>query len=236
MPNILAIDCSTDICSLALFADGQTVFERISEEVNQHSALLGGYVKEAFSLLHAEYAPLDAIAVGCGPGSYTGLRIAVSLAKGVCYGCGASFIALNSLFAIVCGALQQLSIQPGDCICPMIDARRMEVYTALYRYTGVEQHPFEEIMPVQSMVITANSFSQFSSTHGITFAGNGCEKCIPLLSKEGSKFYPSISPLASYMLKPAMEAYNRKQFADTAYFEPFYLKEFAATTPKRRAL
>lgn len=226
MANILLIETSTKACSVALSHDFNIEFNRETFEGPNHAALLGVYVKEALDFSKENDLKIDAVAVSAGPGSYTGLRIGVSEAKGVCFGLGVPLIGINTLQALCCRVMFGREIPEGALYCPMIDARRMEVYTALYDQA---LSPVEEVC---SKVIDADSFKEELDRRPIYFFGDGAEKCESVIVHPNAHFVKGIRTLASDMLALAVRAFNRGQFEDVAYFTPFYLKEFVASKPK----
>lgn len=226
--HILHIETSTHICSVALSEDHSVIFERIESENLSHATHLGVFVQEALAFAQQRCLSIDAVAVSCGPGSYTGLRIGVSQAKGVCYGLDIPLIAIDTL-SIIALAAQQHTTSPM-LICPMIDARRMEVYTKLF-----DEH-LKEITHTQSLVITKDSFAEELDKQQILFCGNGSDKVQAVIKHPHAHFLPNIHPYASLMVPLALQKFTQKQFEDVAYYEPFYLKEFMGTTPKKSIL
>ncbi|MDR0798585.1 MAG: tRNA (adenosine(37)-N6)-threonylcarbamoyltransferase complex dimerization subunit type 1 TsaB [Dysgonamonadaceae bacterium] len=227
MACILHIETSTRVCSSALSLDGKIIFERCNPEDASHSASLGVYVQEAVAFARRELRPVEAVAVSAGPGSYTGLRIGVSEAKGLGYGWNIPVIALPSLKIL---AASVSTILPDDCylLCPMIDARRMEVYAAIY------DRQLNLIRDVQADIVDTATYEAFLAQGKVAFFGDGAEKCRAVIPSENALFLENRVPLATAMAPLAEEAFRNKDFVDTAYFEPFYLKEFQATTPKKR--
>lgn len=227
MSCILHIETATDACSVAVSQDGALIFQQAEMQGPSAAQRLGGMVDEALSFTDNHAIPFDGVAVSKGPGSYTGLRIGVSMAKGVCYARNLPLIALSTLEVMCVPVLLVNDELPDDSLlCPMIDARRMEVYTSLYT-RGLEQR-----MPVTPMVIDSNSFAEQLDSHPIYFFGNGSAKCEEVIRHPNAHFIPNIVPLAKWMSPLAEKAYARAQFEDVAYFEPFYLKEFVAIKKK----
>ena len=224
MACILSIESSTQVCSVAVSKDGELAWNKENMELS-HSTVLGVYIAEAFRFVQENHFRLDAVAVSEGPGSYTGLRIGVSLAKGICFGLDIPLIALPTLKVMAARFAPSASY-----LCPMIDARRMEVYTALY------DENLNEIEPVQAMIVDENSFRDLLAQKEIRFFGNGMDKCKTVIQSPNAVFIDEVYPLASNMINEAENAFMRKAFVDTAYFEPFYLKEFQATTPKNKVI
>ncbi len=160
------------------------------------------------------------------PGSYTGLRIGVSTAKGLCYGLDIPMIAVSTLEVLTANALQITDTTANSLFCPMIDARRMEVYAAIYNQEGIIQRE------ISADIIDENSYSEILESHIVYFFGNGAEKCKTTLTHPNARFIDGMYPLAENMIALAEKVYNEKKFVDVAYFEPFYLKEFYTTAAK----
>ena len=193
-----------------------------------HAQKLGTFVDEALSFTDNHAIPFDAVAVSCGPGSYTGLRIGVSMAKGVCYGRDLRLIALPTLEIMCVPVLLRYDDLPEDALlCPMIDARRMEVYTAVYT------RGLRPVVETNAMVVDDKSMSELLEKHPIYFFGNGAEKCKDVISHPNAHFIDGIKPLAKNMCPLAEKAIANEQYADVAYFEPMYLKDFVATKAKK---
>ena len=228
MSCILHIETSTDACSVAVTQDGATIYHHEETEGPQHAQLIGGMVDEAMSFTDSHAIPFDAVAVSSGPGSYTGLRIGVSMAKGVCYAQNLKLISIPTLQLMCVPILLGRDELPDDALlCPMIDARRMEVYTALYT------RALCTVADVEAKVIDADSFRDQLDQHPVYFFGNGAEKCKDVLSHPDPHFIDGIKPLAKWMGPLAEKAHARGEFEDVAYFEPFYLKEFVAIKSKK---
>ena len=227
MSCILHIETSTDVCSVARSQDGACLFEKTDDEGSRHAAVLAPFVEEAVSFADSHAIPLDAVAVSCGPGSYTGLRIGVSTAKGVCYGRGAKLLAVPTLKVLCVPVLLYHEEIPDDALlCPMIDARRMEVYAAVY------DRALREVVPTAAVVVDGGSFAAQLDERPVFFFGNGAEKCREVIKHPNARFISGIVPKAANMLPLAERAIALGQEADVAYFEPFYLKEFVATKAK----
>lgn len=228
MSLILNIDTSTDICSVAIAREGHVVALRENDEGLNHSTLLGVYVDELLKGNNWRADDLDAVAVSMGPGSYTGLRIGVSLAKGICFGAGKPLIAVSTLEALA----RTIAEREGKDIyyCPMIDARRMEVYTAIYDREG------HVIQDIRAEIISEESFADLLAARELLFFGNGSDKVKGILSHPNARFMDEVSTSAGNMAAIAERKFIGKQFEDVAYFEPFYLKDFVATTPKKKVL
>lgn len=226
MSCILHIETSTEVCSVAVSQDGASIFSKEDFKGPSHATELGVFVDEALSFADSHAIPVDAVAVSCGPGSYTGLRIGVSMAKGICYALGVPLIGIPTLEVMCVPVLLFRDLPEDALLCPMIDARRMEVYAAVYdralrvkRETGAD-------------VVDENSYSEFLAEHPVYFFGNGAAKCKDKLTHPNARFLDDIHPLAKWMFPLAEKAVARNDFKDVAYFEPFYLKEFVASKPK----
>ncbi len=230
MSCILNIETATEVCSVAVSKDKEIIFLREEEKGPSHAVLLGQFVNEAIEYLRSVNIQPNAVAVSCGPGSYTGLRIGVSEAKGLCFGLDIPVISLNTLKIMAYGVRKNSNPEDGVLLCPMIDARRMEVYDVLYN------NELQEIKSVSADIIEEGSFDKYLNENKILFFGNGADKCKAVLSHPNAVFLDNIHPHASYMADLADEAYRNTSFVDVAYFEPFYLKEFVATTPKNKVL
>ncbi len=228
MALILNIETSTEVCSITISKNGELLYKKETLEGLSHSELLTVFIEELLAENNLKLNQLDAVAVSKGPGSYTGLRIGVSVAKGLCYGLEIPLIAVNSLETM--GTHAALNSSENMLFCPMIDARRMEVYTALYNSKG------EEIKPVSAEIIEEDFLSEYLNDNKILFFGNGSEKCKTQITNSNAIFNGPKKTSAQFMQKLTDEKYNKKEFEDVAYFEPFYLKNFVATIPKNKLL
>lgn len=228
MSCILNIETSTNVCSVALSQDGVCLYEDVNMEGPSHAQVLAGYVKNAVSFADSHAIPIDAIAISKGPGSYTGLRIGVSEAKGVAYGRDAKLLSVPTLKLLTVPILLGHEELPEDALlCPMIDARRMEVYCALY------DRALNEVVQTQALVIDSDSFKDYLDKQPIYFMGNGADKCVETIQHPNAHFIKNIVPRAKNMIPLAEMAMAKEQFENVAYFEPFYLKEFVATKSKK---
>ncbi len=226
--TLLLIETGTAVCSVALVRDGKLMAVKENNDGRAHAQLLAPFINEILREHNLTTVDLDAVAVSEGPGSYTGLRVGVSTAKGICYGANKPLIAVNSLLSLAYLAIEKRILPSDDClIAPMIDARRMEVYTALYDAQG------SQVATVEAKIIDETSFAGVLATQPVLFIGDGAGKCRPLLQHPNAHF-ATITASAAGMLVPATAAFTQKQFVDTAYFEPFYLKDFVVTTPKKK--
>ena len=233
MALILNIETSTAVCSVSLGKDGEVLAYKENKEGMNHATHLTVFIDSILKENNLTPNDLDAIAVSMGPGSYTGLRIGVSTAKGLCYGSSLPLIAISTLQAMTAPLLKDKAItsQLGDpessVFCPMIDARRMEVYTAFYSYRN------EEIRDVAAEIIDEESFVADLAENEIVFFGDGSAKCQSTLQSENAIFVDDITPTAIGMIELSEAKFRDESFEDVAYFEPFYLKDFVATTPKK---
>lgn len=225
MANILHIETSTTVCSAALSHDGQVCISRLCAEGMSHASKLPVFIDEILQYCRSRRMPCDAVAVSAGPGSYTGLRIGVSTAKGLCYGLNAKLLAIDTLQLIARAVLPKIADE-NALICPMIDARRMEVYTTLYDTS------LQKTLDCTAKIIDADAFADLLDTRKIYFCGDGAAKCQSTITHANAVFLDGIVPLADNMAAPAEAQYAAHAFEDVAYFEPFYLKEFQATEPR----
>ena len=227
MSTILHIETSTDVCSVAVSEDSQVIFQQEDHSGPNHAERLGTMVDEALSFTDNHAIPFDAVAVSCGPGSYTGLRIGVSMAKGVCFGRDLKLIAVPTLELLCVPVLLRETVQEDDALlCPMIDARRMEVYSALY------DRSLKEMRPVAADVVTAETYRQWLDERPVYFFGNGAQKCMETVNHPNAHYIEGIEPLAKWMQPLAEKHFLQEQFEDVAYFVPFYLKDFVAIKSK----
>lgn len=236
MAVILHIETATEGCSVAVSEDGANIFNTdnfdelrgAGKKDTNHSKRLGVFVDEAMSFTDNHGIPFDAVAVSSGPGSYTGLRVGVSMAKGVCYGQNLKLISVPTLELLSVPVLLIHDDLPEDAlVCPMLDARRMEVFTALYT------RALRPVVDVQAMVIDENSFKEHLDKHPIYFFGNGAEKCKAVINHPNAHWFDGIELNAKYMAPLAEKKFLRGEFEDVAYFEPNYLKEFVAIKAKK---
>lgn len=222
MACILCIETSTNVCSAALCRDGEVLFNREDRSGPNHAERLGTYVDQALSYSDGRHLTIDAVAVSGGPGSYTGLRIGVSMAKGLCYGRDLPLVAVPTLLVLSAAAGRQ-----GDALlCPMLDARRMEVYAALY------DGSLREVRPIHADIVDGDTYHPWLDEGTVCFFGNGAAKCMDVISHPNARLLRGIEPLASNMGVLAGQRLAEGKTEDVAYYEPFYLKAFVAGKPK----
>ena len=228
MSTIVHIETSTDVCSVALSEDGHCIFHEEDRKGPSHARILAPFVKDAVSMADSHAIPLDAVAVSSGPGSYTGLRIGVSTAKGLCYGRNLKLISVSTLELLCVPVLLYHEDIPQDALlCPMLDARRMEVYSAIY------DRALKTKKEISADIITPESYKEFLDQGPVVFFGNGSNKCKDVITHPNAIFIDDIEPLAKNMVPLAERSLMQGKIEDTAYFEPFYLKEFVAGQSKK---
>ena len=229
MENIILIETSTALCSTALVENGVLTSYRESSAPKAHASLTAVFIQDMLDERGLTLADCDAVCVSKGPGSYTGLRVGVSTAKGLCFGSGKPLIAVGTLDTLVAQAAEEIAAGEGQAyryIIPMIDARRMEVYTAVFE-NG------KQITETAPVIVDENSFAEYLEQGPCLFIGDGAGKCADVIKHPNAHFC-QCWPKASAMLAPALEAYRSGRLEDVAYFEPFYLKEFVATVSKKK--
>lgn len=229
MANILNIETSTEVCSVALTSDGMVLEHREDYEGRNHALLLSGFIEEMMQYATPRGIKIDAVAVSIGPGSYTGLRIGLSEAKGLCFGLDVPLIGIDTLKILVVATMFGNYIDENSYYVPMIDARRMEVFA------GVYDSALQEVMPARPVILTPDSFSEYlGQGRKLVFVGNGAEKAANLIKHPDVVYIPGVKPAAVDMLALSEMAYRKGDFIDIAYSTPNYLKEFQATTPKKK--
>ena len=227
MAYILHIETSTKACSVALSENGSLIFHKEDIEGPNHSVVCGVFVDEALSFANSHAIPVDAVAVSEGPGSYTGLRIGVSLAKGVCYGRDLPLLSVPTLKLLCVPVLLGKEELPEDALLvPMIDARRMEVYSAVY------SRALQEVRPIGADIVDADTYLPYLEKHPVYFFGDGAMKCKNVIQHKNAHFIEGIIPLAKWMFPLAERSLHLGEKQDVAYFEPFYLKDFVAIKSK----
>ena len=223
MALILLTDTSTAVLSVALARDGKVVQERVCTEPRQQAALTAPLLQEVLQAEGITVKDCDAICVSAGPGSYTGLRVGVSTAKGLAFGAGLPLIAIGTLDILAAAG----AAEHPHRIVPMIDARRMEVYTAVYDAEG------QRLTPVSAQIISGESFAEELAQGEVLFIGDGALKCREVITHPNARFREA-HPMAAQMAPLAEQAYKEGKFENLAYFEPFYLKDFVATVSKKQ--
>lgn len=227
MACILHIETSTQVCSVAVSEDSHVIFQLEDHSGPNHAERLGSMVDEALSFTDNHAIPFDAVAVSCGPGSYTGLRIGVSMAKGICYGRNLKLIAVPTLELMCVPVLLREMVEENALLCPMIDARRMEVYAGIY------DRALKEVRPVGADVVDAETYKQWLDERPVYFFGNGAAKCMETINHPNAHLIEGIEPLAKWMQPLAEKRLLNGQTEDVAYFVPYYLKDFVAKMPKK---
>ena len=241
MDRIILIETSTALCSVAMAEDGAVTAYRESSEPKAHASLTAVFVQEVLAERGVTLADCDAVCVSMGPGSYTGLRVGVSTAKGLCFGSGKPLLAVGTLDTLVAqageipGQAGNDGSSPYSFLIPMIDARRMEVYAAVWGRAAAGEcgHCMKQITETAPVIVDENSFAEYLEQGPVLFIGDGAGKCADVIKHPNAHFC-QCHPKASSMLSPALEALRAGNFKDVAYFEPFYLKEFVATVSKKK--
>ena len=227
MSTILYIETSTNVCSVAVSEDSQVIFQQDDHSGLGHAEKLGTMVDEALSFTDNHAIPFDALAVSCGPGSYTGLRIGVSMAKGICYGRDLKLIAVPTLELLCVPVLLRELAEDDALLCPMLDARRMEVYAGIY------DRALKPVREIGADVVTTETYKDYLDKHPVYFFGNGAAKCMDIISHPNAHLIEGIEPLAKWMQPLAERRLWNGETEDVAYFTPFYLKDFVAKMPKK---
>lgn len=236
MACILNIETSTNVCSVALSQDGKCIHNEEDHSGPNHNEILGKFIDAAMSFADSHAIPLDAVAVSMGPGSYTGLRIGVSMAKGICYALNIPLIAVPTLEIMSVPVLMREDFSGADVdfdadkeplLCPMLDARRMEVYAAIY------DRGLKEKKPIEASIVTEETYKEWLDGHDVYFYGNGASKCMEVINHPNAHLIEGIEPLAKNMFPLAEQRLLRGKVEDVAYFTPFYLKDFVALKPKK---
>ena len=226
MSCILSIETSTDACSVAVSQDGACIYHDEDLSGPNHAERLGRFVDEAMSFTDNHAIPFDAVAVSSGPGSYTGLRIGVSMAKGICYGRDLRLVAIPTLELLCVPVLLGKELEDDALLCPMLDARRMEVYAAVY------DRALRPVRGIQADIVDASTYREWLDGHPVYFFGNGAAKCMEAIGHPNARLIEGIRPLAKHMMPLAEKRIAMKQYEDVAYFTPFYLKDFVAKPSK----
>ena len=231
MALILNIETSTSVCSVALAQDGKLLDYREINDDKSHAEVLTVFIQEIFSESNQNISDLDAVSVSMGPGSYTGLRIGVSVAKGICYAQKLPLIAINTLQSLAKNIFTDSKLSNENTLAaPMIDARRMEVYSAIYDSNNNEQQE------TKAIVIDESSYIEFLDKQKLVFFGNGAEKCKSTITHKNAIFIDDYFCSAKNMIQISEDKFNEEQFEDVAYFKPFYLKSFVAIKSTKNVL
>jgi len=233
MAKILSIETSTGVCSVAYSENGKVIASKELYEANSHASNLTVLIEKLFELENTPaLSEIDALAVSSGPGSYTGLRIGVSTAKGICYALNKPLIAIDSMHILT----YPLANKKWDnselpvLFCPLMDARRMEVYTAIFD----SQLTLKEA--ISAKIVEEDTFDCWLNAHKVIFFGNGADKCKATITHKNATFIDDCHPIAANLAPMAEKYFKNNTFENVAYFEPFYLKDFVATTPKKKIL
>ena len=227
MSTILHIETSTNVCSVAVSEDSQVIFQQDDHSGLGHAEKLDTMVDEALSFTDNHAIPFDAVAVSCGPGSYTGLRIGVSMAKGICYGRDLKLIAVPTLELLCVPVLLREIPEEDALLCPMLDARRMEVYAGIY------DRALKPVREISADIVTEETYKEYLDQRPVYFFGNGAQKCMETINHPNAHLIEGIEPLAKWMQPLAERRFLNEQFEDVAYFVPYYLKDFVAKLPKK---
>ena len=230
MSCILHIETSTAVCSVAVSEDSQVIYheEERTEQKGAAAERLGSMIDEAMSFTDSHAIPFDAVAVSCGPGSYTGLRIGVSMAKGICFGRDLQLIGVPTLELLCVPVLLRYpDLEEDALLCPMLDARRMEVFA------GVYDRALRQVRDVQADIVDAGTYKEWLDQHPVYFFGNGAQKCMETIGHPNAHYIEGIEPIAKWMQPLAERRLLNGQTEDVAYFEPFYLKDYVAKMPKK---
>jgi len=231
---VICIETATNLCSVALCSSAGIVSLKESTDLKSHASKLTVFIDEVLKEKGIRAQELEAVAVGKGPGSYTGLRIGVSVAKGIAFAASIPLIGIGTTLSMFWGMLQRIeeinSDRENTLLCPMIDARRMEVYNAIYDSQGKTEKE------VSADIITEDSFAEIPEYKKIIFFGNGAVKCKQVIKRKNVYFADDFRISASHMQKPVYQAIASQEFENVAYFEPFYLKDFITTIPRKNIL
>jgi tRNA threonylcarbamoyladenosine biosynthesis protein TsaB len=231
---VICLETATNLCSVALCDSAGIISLRESNESKSHASTLTLFIEEILKEHGIRARELDAVAVSKGPGSYTGLRIGVSVAKGIAYGAAIPLIGIETTLSMFCGITDSESIdteaEVNSLFCPMLDARRMEVYYSIYGSGG------NKMKDISAGIITKDTFANIPESQKIIFFGDGALKCKEVINRKNALFEANYRISASHMHKPVFQSLREKRFEDVAYFEPFYLKDFITSTPRKNIL
>lgn len=229
MPLLLCVETATEVCAVGIYKVDVLLADALLHEGNLHANMLTTLIQQACTQANVTLAQIDAVAISKGPGSYTGLRVGLATAKGICVALNKPLIGVATLKALAQGYMLKNPSYTG-LICPMIDARRMEVYSAIFN------PQLAEVLPTEARIITEQSFAEKLKNNQVVFIGNGAQKCASILTSANALFDTNVLCHVNGMAPIALQQFNNNLFEDLAYFEPFYLKEFVGTTPKNKAL
>ncbi len=223
MAIILNLETATTNCSVSVSKGNEILCLKEDNAADySHSEQLHIFIKEALQEASLSFSDLEAVAISKGPGSYTGLRIGVSAAKGLCFSLDLPLISIPTLESMA----HQISLKEGEVVIPVLDARRMEVYSCVF------DHQYQEIRETRAEIIDENSFGDYASFSKVHVVGSGAEKCKPILQAPNFNFYTTVVPSAKQMAILAHQKFQKAEFEDVAYFEPYYLKDFVLQTKK----
>jgi tRNA threonylcarbamoyladenosine biosynthesis protein TsaB len=228
---IICLETATNLCSVALIDNAGLVSLKESDDLKSHASLLTVFAEEILKNQGMKASDLDAVAVSKGPGSYTGLRIGVSVAKGIAYGASIPLIGIETTLSMFWGMKKTISESEIDPLfCPMLDARRMEVYYAIYNSMG------KKIKDISAEIVTKDMFTDVHESQRIIFFGDGAKKCKEIINHKNAIFAEDFRISAAHMHKPVFQAFNKREYEDVAYFEPLYLKDFITSIPRKNVL
>jgi tRNA threonylcarbamoyladenosine biosynthesis protein TsaB len=236
MALILSLETSEKVCSIALSENYDLIGTLDIKEEKSHASMLTVLIEKLLHEKDIDIKELDAVAISKGPGSYTGLRIGMSVAKGICYALNIPLISVNSLQIMCIGLVQSGKLKKMDkptdnvILCPMIDAKRMEVYSALFDLNA------EIVSEIEALTVNESSFKEMLNSKLVIFFGSGVGKCKSVIQHQNAYYIENFFPHASYMISIAFDSFSQNKFENVAYFEPYYLKDFVTTIPKRRIL
>jgi tRNA threonylcarbamoyladenosine biosynthesis protein TsaB len=231
---IICLETATNLCSVALCDSAGVISLKESNESKSHASMLTVFIEEILKENGIRAGDVEAIAVSKGPGSYTGLRIGVSVAKGIAYAASIPLIGIETTLSMFWGIsgsrMKSQETDMNTLFCPMLDARRMEVYYTIYDAAG------KTIKDISAEIITEDSFSNIPESQKIIFFGDGSAKCKEVVNRTNIHFADDFRISASHMHRPVIQAFNKRHFEDVAYFEPFYLKDFITSKPRKNIL
>lgn len=231
---VICIETATNLCSVALCSSDRVISLKESNDLKSHASMLTVFIDEILKENSIRALDLEAVAVGKGPGSYTGLRIGVSVAKGIAFAASIPLIGIETTLSMFWGIAGRIEELTGDkentLLCPMIDARRMEVYHTIYDSSG------KTLKDISAEIINENSFGDIPESKKIIFFGDGAAKCKEIIKRGNIYYADDFRMSALHMQKPVFQAFTNRHFEDVAYFEPFYLKDFITSLPRKNIL